>query len=114
MVVSEEVTPRGRGGGESREERGRVWGRRALQRDTGREAQTFTEWVREMGMAGEKGASDRGKRRPKRKWKEHLEKVPGPEQEGSRCPKLGRVGLWFMGNGEPHLEDLKGPASSEQ
>lgn len=58
MVVSEEVTPRGRVGGSPERSVGGCgeagWGRRALQRDTGREAQTFTEWVREMGTAGER------------------------------------------------------------
>lgn len=91
-------------GGEGEPRRGTQAGRpKPSQSGSGR-----WEWLER------EGASDRGKRRPKRKWKEHLEKVPGPEQEGSQCLKLGRVGLWLKGNGEPHLEDLKGPASSEQ
>lgn len=60
------------------------------------------------------GALDRGKRRPKRKSKEHLEKVAGARAGGMSVSQARKSGLWFMGNGEPHLEDLKGPASSDQ
>lgn len=60
------------------------------------------------------GALDRGKRRPKRKPKERLEKVAGA-RAGRILVSQGRTsGLWLTGSGELHFEDLKGLVSSDQ